>query len=353
MEINTYSQNTYYQTQTTSKAKNSNNSTNFESFVDKIDTSNSVPKQPVVYDERAELARYPYYQMHPEAIQKELDRRDFFRTQEQLPWEEQFAHPFYQFVTYDQCDYVVDEELKNADLLAYDWTVAMRSATNGNKYDGAPEFKAFVDKWMATGLSEDEALQRASTYVSAGLLDYGSQRASRYSGSPLTDTKQHGLWLIDNPPLKKAILDTLYGLSNRDASDLVISIFNGYPENNNSAEQTSFQELLTKYGVKLEDLKQKDPQFAKENPEVFSGDINLKNDNSPESQAYNNFIFKTIVGFFKDRIESLDRWAPQDPNVDFSSTKDSINLLIDNFQEKVDTYNENLSNGNSKTKTKV
>ena len=55
MEINTYSQNTYYQTQTTSKAKN-NNSTNFESFVDKIDTSNSVQKQP------------------------EWDRRDFFRT---------------------------------------------------------------------------------------------------------------------------------------------------------------------------------------------------------------------------------------------------------------------------------
>ena len=55
MEINTYSQNTYYQTQTTSKAKN-NNSANFESFVDKIDTSNSVQKQP------------------------ELDRRDFFRT---------------------------------------------------------------------------------------------------------------------------------------------------------------------------------------------------------------------------------------------------------------------------------
>ncbi len=50
-----YSQNTYYQIQTTSKVKN-NNSANFESFVDKIDTSNSVQKQP------------------------ELDRRDFFRT---------------------------------------------------------------------------------------------------------------------------------------------------------------------------------------------------------------------------------------------------------------------------------
>jgi len=335
MEINTYSQNTTYQTQTTSKAKN-NNSANFDSFVDKIDTSNSVPKQPVVYDERAELARYPYYQMHPEAIASEINYQHFVKKQEQLPWEEQLVYPTFAPEVFDYFFHNQEELLKD------DWVMAMRGVTNGNKYDGAPEFKAFVDKWMATGLTEDEALQRAGSYVDAGLLDYGSQRASMYNGLPLTDTKQHGLWLIDNPILKKAILDTFDSLDTNSVIDIVSSIFKGYPENNNSAEQTSFQELLTKYGVKLEDLKQKDPQFAKENPEVFNGDINLKNDNSPESQAYNNFIFKTIVGFFKDRIESLDRWAPQDPNVDFSSTKDSINLLIDKFQEKVDEYNQNI-----------
>jgi len=350
MEINTYSQNTTYQTQITSKAKN-NNSANFDSFVDKIDTSNSTPKQPVVYDERAELERYPYYQMHPEAIQPELARQNFFRTQAQLPWEEQFAYPNLQFVNYSPEAYLNDELMQKEMPLAYAWTVALRSATNGNKYDGAPEFKAFVDKWMDKGLNEDEALNRAWVYVYAGLLDYGSQRAWAMNDLPLTDTKQHGLWLIDNPPLKKAILEVFDSLGS-DVSGLYNAIFGGGPEYQNE-KGINFEELLKKYGVKLEDLKKTDPQFAKDNPEVFSGDINLKNDNSPESQAYNNFIFKTIVGFFKDRIESLDRWAPQDPNVDFSSTKDSINLLIDNFQEKVDTYNENLSNGNSKTKTKV
>jgi hypothetical protein len=338
MEINSYSQNTYYQTQTTSKAKN-NNSAKLESFAEMIDTSNSVQKQPVVYDERAELARYPYYQMHPEAIEIEINYQHFVKKQEQLPWEEQLVFPT---IAPELSDYFHYEE-----LLKDDWVMAMRGVTNGNKYDGAPEFKAFVDKWMATGLSEDEALQRAGSYADAGLLDYGSQRASMYNNLPLTDTKQHGLWLIDNPPLKKAILEVFDSLNTYDLIDLETTIFYGGPENNNSAVQTSFQELLTKYGVKLEDLKQKDPQFAKDNPEVFSGDINLKNDNSAESQAYNNFIFKTIVGFFKDRIESLEKWETNHPEDNLSSTKESINLLIENFQEKVDEYNENITNGES------
>jgi len=261
MEINTYTQNTTYQTQTTSKAKN-NNSANFESFVDKIDTSNSVPKQPVVYDERAELARYPYYQMHPEAIQPELDRQYFLRTQAQLPWEEQFAYPNLQFVNYSPEAYMNDELLKQELPSYYEWKVALRSATNGNKYDGAPEFKAFVDKWMDKGLSEEEALDRAGTYLSAGLLNYGSQRAISLPDMPLTDTKQHGLWLIDNPPLKKAILEVFDSLNTSDLNDLFESIFSDV-ELAGKGIPTNFQELLTKYGVKLEDLKQKDPQFAK------------------------------------------------------------------------------------------
>jgi hypothetical protein len=348
MEINTYSQSSYYQTQTTSKAKNTTNNGDtpkFESIL--IDSSNSTPNpKAVAYSEKTEFERYPYYPDNPEAKLLSFNRHKFFEAQAKLPWEEQLTHPNLQ-LGFDTAFDEHIEGIKEVNLMDYKWIVELRSATNGNKYDGAPEFKAFVDKWMATGLSEDEALLRAGSYATAGLLDYGSQRATMYSGMPLTDTKQHGLWLIDNEPLKKAILETLDGLSTREASDLVIAIFLGYPENGNSAEQTSFQELLTKYGVKLEDLKQKDPQFAQENPEVFSGDINLKNDNSPESQAYNNFIFKTIVGFFKDRIESLDRWQEQDVNTDFSSTKNSINLLIENFQEKVDEDNENITNGKS------
>ncbi|MDD2698379.1 MAG: hypothetical protein PHF17_06220 [Arcobacteraceae bacterium] len=357
MEINTYSQNTLYQTVTTSNSsknttdKDSSQFTTLLSSHTETSTSNSNIKE-ITYAPKTDLEKYlDYVPVENRARATEtyliVERQCTIRNKNaELPWEEQLVYPNLQLGFEPQNDLWLEEH-KDLDPLGYEWTIAMRSATNGNKYDGAPEFKAFVYKWMATGLTEDEALQRAGSYADAGLLDYGSQRASMYSGMPLTDTKQHGLWLIDNPLLKKAILETLDELSTPDASDLVISIFYGYPENSNSAEQTSFQELLTKYGVKLEDLKQKDPQFAKDNPEVFTGDINLKNDNSTESQAYNNFIFKTLIGFFKDRIESLDRWAPQDPNVNFTSTKESINLLIDNFQEKVDEYNENITNGKS------
>jgi len=346
MEINTYSQNTTYQTQTTSKAKNTTNNGDSSSFANILIDSSSAKPNPVAvaYKEMTEYERYPYYPNNPEAKLRDFNRYKFEEAQAQLPWEEQLAHPILQL----GFDIKADENWeswKDVDLNTYNWIVALRSATNGNKYDGAPEFKAFVDKWMDKGLSEFEALERALVYVSAGLLDYGSQRATSFDALPLTDTKQHGLWLIDNPPLKKAILEVFDSLGS-DVSDLYNAIFGGGPEYQNE-KGINFEELLKKYGVKLEDLKQKDPQFAKENPEVFSGDINLKNDNSVESVAYNNFIFKTIVGFFKDRIESLDRWEYNHPEDDLSSTKKSINLLIENFQEKVDNYNENITNGES------
>jgi len=349
MEINSYSQNTYYQTQTTSKATNTTNNGDSSSFANVLlDSSSAKPNpQAVAYSEKTEFEKYPYYPNNAEAKLRDFNRYKFEEAQAKLPWEEQLVYHGLQ-LGFDKDADENWESWKDVDPMEYKWIVALRSATNGNKYDGAPEFKAFVDKWMATGLSEDEALLRAGIYASAGLLDYGSQKATQVylCGLSYPDTKQHGLWLIDNPPLKKAILDTFDSLNTSNLIDLKFAIFNGGPEYQDE-KGINFEELLKKYGVKLEDLKQKDPQFAKENPEVFSGDINLKNDNSPESQAYNNFIFKTIVGFFKDRIESLERWEYNHNEDDFSSTKNSINLLIDNFQGKVDEYNENITNGKS------
>lgn len=277
----------------------------------------------------------------------------FFTSQSQLPWEQQLAFPGLQLGIWGEDQDLNWESCKDVEPMEYQWIVNLRSATNGNKYDNAPEFKAFVDKWISKGLSEDEALERAGIYAAAGLLDYGSQKATslHLEKLPSPDIKQHGLWLIENPPLKDAMLNLFDSLSDLDVSNLYDAIFHGGVEYQNETG-IDFETLLQKYGVKLEDLKQTDPQFAKDNPEVFSGDINLKNDNSKESQEYNNFIFKTLIGFFKDRIESIDQYDKDHPDDNppgyFESRKDNINLLIDTFQKEVDTYHVNIQGSKGK-----
>ena len=354
MEINSYSANFFYQTSSKHRNKNSADDvySRFELYLssnDKTTTTTTMsPKKDSIVDiESVEFQRYSCYPNDLEMKIKSFQEHKFYEAQEQLPYEKRLAHPE---MLYPNSIFSEENmtQLKINEPDKYQWVTELTTVTNEDKYDGAPEYKAFVDKWVKKGLSEFEALTHAESYVTAGLLDYGSQRADFMMWDmPPTDTKQHGMWLINNQPLRIAMIETFDSLDIVQLSSLVSTIFYGTPEEQNIDMSFSFQTLLEKYGVKLEDLKQKDPQFAKENPEVFSGDINLKNDNSAESQAYNNFIFKTIVGFFKDRIESLERWEYNHNEDDLSSTKKSINLLIDNFQEKVDEYNENITNGKS------
>ena len=215
-------------------------------------------------------------------------------------------------------------------------------ATNGNKYDDAPEFEAFVKKWMDKGETEEEALSRAQSYAQAGLLDYGKEKAISMCNLPYGDTKQHGFHLINNEPLKNAVIKTLDSLNGGDASNLIASIFQNYPEN---STPVSFQELLKNFGVKLEDLKKLNPEEHKDDKFTFTGDINLKD--GADSKEYNNFILDTLVKFFKDRIEKLNYFVenkPPEESQDFHELKDSLNSLIDNLKKEVDVYNKNYVN---------
>ena len=239
----------------------------------------------------------------------------------------------------------VYKSLKDTDPEAYKWHVQLVAATNGNKYEDAPEFEAFVKKWMDKGESEDIAISRAVAYAEAGLLDYGKQRVHQVGKDlPYGDIKQHGFHLINNEPLKNAVMKTLDSLDYEDAYDLVRSIFDGYPEN--KGVPSSFQELLDNFGIKLEELKKLNPETAKNDKFTFTGDINLKD--GIDSKEYNNFIFDTLIKFFKDRIEKLDyviENKPPEESRDFNELRDGLNSLIDNFKKEVAGYNGE-NNGN-------
>lgn len=252
-----------------------------------------------------------------------------------VKWEDQLLYPRMN----DSYESYKNSESNNP--IGYEWATQMMKATNGNKYEDAPEFEAFVKKWMDKGETEEQALSRAQNYAYAGLLDYGKQRAVQIGGDtlPYGDTKQHGFHLINNEPLKNAVIKTLDSLNYEDAGNLINSIFQNYPENANTP--ISFQELLKNFGVKLEDLKKLNPEEHKNNKFTFTGDINLKD--GAHSKEYNNFILDTLVKFFKDRIERFDDYVKNTPSGitnNLDALKDSTNLLIDNLKKEVDVYND-------------
>lgn len=264
----------------------------------------------------------------------------------QVKWEDQLLYPRLNNFDFDPGAYSSYKNSESYDPIGYEWATQMMKATNGNKYDDAPEFEAFVKKWMDKGETEEEALSRAQSYAQAGLLDYGKEKAISMCNLPYGDTKQHGFHLINNEPLKNAVIKTLDSLNGGDASNLIASIFQNYPEN---STPVSFQELLKNFGVKLEDLKKLNPEEHKDDKFTFTGDINLKD--GADSKEYNNFILDTLVKFFKDRIEKLNYFVenkPPEESQDFHELKDSLNSLIDNLKKEVDVYNSDLEKQNIK-----
>lgn len=254
-----------------------------------------------------------------------------------VKWEDQLVYPNMKY-EFDPDAYEAYENAKEYDPIGYEWTIQLRKATNGNKYEDAPEFEAFIKKWMDKGESEDMATERAMFYAQAGLLDYGKQRVRSMGQLPYGDIKQHGFHLINNEPLKNAVIKTLDNLSVGDAAELISSIFDGYPEN--KGVPSSFQELLDEFGVKLEELKKLNPETAKNEKFTFTGDVNLKD--GAEFQEYNNFIFETLIKFFEDRIEKFDYYVankPPEDTPDYHEVRDGLNSLIDNFKKEVDIYN--------------
>lgn len=217
----------------------------------------------------------------------------------------------------------------------YEWCYQMENATFENVYEDAKEFEEFVAKWIEKGYSEAEALERASFYAVAGVLDYGKQKAYPIPNLDYDDKKEHGFHLIDNPPLKKAFLETLDSL---DLNSVSLLVFDMFPSGQNEVS-SSFQELLNQYGVKLEDLK-KQNSSEEESKFTFTGNINM---NEQMSLDYQNFIFDTLIGFFKDKINSLDKYIadnPQKPKDQLDTLKSAYDILIENFKKNTKEYNE-------------
>jgi len=321
MEINnSYSQNLYQKSSSTKKVDEDSNSDILSIFEKLIDKSKATDIKNSAYFETSNIpstSSVTYEKPTP------------------VKWEDQLVYP-----VFSQPELIeVYKSLKDTDPEAYKWHVQLVAATNGNKYEDAPEFEAFVKKWMDKGESEDIAISRAVAYAEAGLLDYGKQRVHQVGKDlPYGDIKQHGFHLINNEPLKNAVMKTFDSLDYEDAYDLVRSIFEGFPEN--KGVPSSFQELLDNFGIKLEELKKLNPETAKNDKFTFTGDINLKD--GIDSKEYNNFIFDTLIKFFKDRIEKLDyviENKPPEESRDFNELRDGLNSLIDNFKKEVDIYN--------------
>ena len=321
MEISSNNSNAYSAISTsTNKINNDSNdnttSSLFESFINKTKITNTKTSDYYESSNIPSTSSVTYEKLTP------------------VKWEDQLLYPRMN----DSYESYKNSESSNP--IGYEWATQMMKATNGNKYEDAPEFEAFVKKWMDKGETEEQALSRAQNYAYAGLLDYGKQRAVQIGGDtlPYGDTKQHGFHLINNEPLKNAVIKTLDSLNYEDAGNLINSIFQNYPENANTP--ISFQELLKNFGVKLEDLKKLNPEEHKNDKFTFTGDINLKN--GADSKEYNNFIFDTLVKFFKDRIERFDDYVKNTPSGitnNLDALKDSTNSLIDNLKNEVDSYN--------------
>jgi hypothetical protein len=332
MEINnSYSQNSYKSKTSSTKAVDEVNNdgilNTFERLIDKANTNNT--------DNVKTSAAYYESSNIPSTSSVTYEKPTLVK------WEDQLLHPTMNKYDYDPGAYEGYKNSQSYDPIGYEWQTQMMKATNGNKYEDAPEFEAFVKKWMDKGETEDQALGRAQVYVQAGLLDYGKQRVRSMGQLPYGDIKQHGFHLINNEPLKNAVMKTLDSLNGGDAADLVSSIFNGFPEN--KGVPSSFQELLDNFGIKLEELKKLNPETAKNDKFTFTGDVNLKD--GAEFQEYNNFIFDTLIQFFEDRIEKFDYYVankPPEDSPDYHEVRDGLNSLIDNFKKEVAGYNGKL-----------
>ena len=231
-------------------------------------------------------------------------------------------------------DHLRNQEYWNtSDPKAYMWTYQQTNATYGNVYEDAKDFENFVAKWIEKGESEHDAIYRAAAYAAAGLLDYGKQKIVEIPNLDYDDKKQHGFHQIDNPPLKKAMMETLDSLDTHSAYLLVSNMFTG---NDNSS---SFKELLKEYGVKLEDLKQNQSEEER-SKFTFTGDISI---NDKMSLEYQNFIFDTLIGFFKERVNSFVN--NEKNNLKYSKEsidnfKNAYDTLIENFKKNTKEYNE-------------
>jgi len=224
----------------------------------------------------------------------------------------------------------LNEGAKNCREWDYQFTIQ----TEQNKYEDAPEFEAFVKKWMDKGLSEKDALSRASAYASLGLLDYGNQRAIMVGSLSYEDKKEHGFHKIDNEALKQAVLETLDSLSLEEVNMLKFNAFehgqSGTSLNFDDEPGLTFQDFLNNFASlheKLAPLKDQYKDFT------FDGNIDLTED---MTQIYKDFIVDNIKAYFEHRIQDL--YNTEDENPDYESMEKQVKLI----QRIIDQFDKNI-----------
>ncbi|WP_198305926.1 hypothetical protein [Arcobacter vandammei] len=247
----------------------------------------------------------------------------------------------------------------------YQWLMA----TKDNAFEDAKDFENFVYKWMDKGLSFDQAVERAELYAYAGVLDYGKQKVATLYDLPYPDPKNHGFHLIDNPVLKKAFIETLDQLEGEAPFDLVFSLFgdiawlSGNPDLCEKANDTDgFLEKFQAFALKLEKLKEENPDDFKDIKFSFTGDITI---NYKQSIDYQNFILETIISFFEDRLDYYDNLhktasfqmfyeyplSKEEHNEireqSLATVRDPLKKLLENFKNSASQYNSNINENNS------
>lgn len=221
---------------------------------------------------------------------------------------------------------------------------------NDSKYNNAPEFKAFIQKWMNKGDSEIIARERATFYAQAGLLEYGDLKLEDLEYG----NKKHGLNLINNNVLKNAILETFDSLDNEGVGILVRRLFKHdvelNPDKNKDYESIAFQELIDEFASKLNKLgglyNIDDKKYSNYKDLQFDGNINILEN---MSQLEKNFIYDTLVEYFKEHINKISL-IEQIHNEPWTEAKDAFNVLISNFEKKVSEENDNHKALNQYTK---
>ncbi len=257
-----------------------------------------------------------------------------------------------------------DESNKILRERQYQWLIA----TKDNAFEDAKDFENFVYKWMDKGSSFDQAVARAEVYSQAGVLDYGKQKVSIYNNLPYPDPKNHGFHLIDNPVLKKAFIETLDELNPYECSVLVSSLFGnieqmtGNPDLSEKANDTDgFLEKFQAFALKLEKLKEENPDDFKDIKFSFTGDITI---NDKQSIDYQNFILETIISFFEDRLDYYDNLyktasfqmfyeyplSKEEHNEireqSLATVRDPLKKLLENFKNSASQYNSNINENN-------
>ncbi|OCL83474.1 hypothetical protein AAX27_02210 [Aliarcobacter thereius] len=94
--------------------------------------------------------------------------------------------------------------------------------------------------------------------------------------------------------------------------------------------------MLSQFGIKLEELKETQPEEER-SKFTFTGDINI---NDKMSLEYQNFIFDTLIGFFKDRVVFLEEFEEKEPDARLENLRNAYDILIENFKKNTKEYNE-------------